>query len=239
MTQINWYDEIISSIENISDEEYEEKFKNKITEYMEKNKIKDINSLKIVNIYSSEINILEYIIKYRYFKEFKILVEQFNADITIKNKNNDTLLHICSSRDIPFLDLAIYLLDKNKIDINALNNRNESVLSLHYFYNLDAIKLLINHGADPNIEARYISDYAMKYILDFYIFEIQRYSIGQDYIKFLISVGARRSLTDEQITNNIRWQFIIDCEQEYQAQQNQRNTMKSAAKKSATKKTTE
>ncbi len=69
------------------------------------------------------------------FELFKYFVEKLNYDLSVKNKDGDTLLIVLAqiydfNYEQGHFDILKYLLDSNKIDIEAKNKKNETFLSL-------------------------------------------------------------------------------------------------------------
>lgn len=102
------------------------------------------NSSIFVALLNKQYNVVKYLLKK-------------NININIKNNNHEnntksTLLHICIYHDVS--EEIINLLIKYNIDINAVNESNDTPLKYACHLNkLDYVKLLLSKGANPNINS--------------------------------------------------------------------------------------
>jgi ankyrin repeat protein len=74
-------------------------------------------------------------------------------NINFINQNNDTLLHIYCNNAYPQIEPDILILFINSgINISSVNNKNRTCLFYVGAYDIEGVKLLLEHGIDTTIK---------------------------------------------------------------------------------------
>jgi ankyrin repeat protein len=93
------------------------------------------------------------------------LAVEFSYDLTLENENGNALLHSLFNNNYNINEQHLneqtkilnYLLENNIIDLNKFNEKNLTILQYAGIYGdltIETLKLLINHGANPNLETK-------------------------------------------------------------------------------------
>ena len=121
-------------------------------------------------------------VKLEYVDVVKLILDQPNVDVSISTRYNGyNALHYAVSNNRYNREIITMLLNKG-VDINEQANNDETPLALAAYYgNLDAVKLLLEYGADltiADINGNTPEDIAMNNIVE----ENDNYQQIADYI---------------------------------------------------------
>lgn len=140
----------------------------------------------------------------------KYLIEECGADDSIRNHDQDTLLHTLASREEEACSpeeqvlIATYLINERKIFVNSLERNDRTPLHFAAMYaNLELTKYLINNGA--NINSRDANNLTP---LDLAATRGMANSIA--IVKYLLQVGAVGNLLEEEVILQEEAITIID-----------------------------